>query len=414
MMKRLVGPSFGLFLGLAVLVGCAGPQIGTATHIVQHLPDEVAAPDYPRTERDAAQALYWQSTQNAFANPPKDRPLNILVLSAGGQYTAFAAGILHGWKDLGTRPDFDVITGVSSGALASAILFAGPDYAPTLTKFFTETKTEDLIRNSPVRGLLLEQSVASSEPMMQQIQQVVDAKFIAGMQASHRAGKRCFVATANQNSRRLVVWDLGAIACSGRPDTPQILHKILLATAAFPGVLPAVEIDITIDGQRYVEYHVDGGACTEAFVRFGENHPRPDPNDPSAKWLTGSNLYVIAGGKLYIDPLEERAPGALKRARSAASAMLASMYRLDLWKLYTICHVSGMRFHHCAVPQDFSVPSSSLEFDPIAMKQMYRLGYDLVKCGELWRMTPPGFDDDEEERPRSSLDFRSPRPATRP
>jgi len=388
----------------AIAFGCAGPRSEQPPHVTKHLSKELPAPNYPRTERDAATALTIRSAKDA-TEPVKNRPLNVLVLSAGGQYTAFAAGILHGWRDLGTRPDFDVYTGVSGGALAAVVLFAGPDYDPLLTRLFTETKTSDLIRSRPVIGLIRTQSVASAEPMRKKIETVIDADFIAAMRKSHAAGKRCFVATSNQNSRRLVVWDLGAIASLDRPDAPDMLRKILLATAAFPGVLPAVEIDVTIDGKRYQEYHVDGGTCTEAFIRLGENHPRPDPSDPSAKWLAGSNLYVIGNGKLYADTLEDRTPGALTRARSAASVLLASMYRLDLWKMYTLCHASGMKFQHCALPADVPIPSSALEFDPPSMRRMYTLGYDLVKCGELWRTTPPGFNDDEEELPRGGFDF---------
>jgi predicted acylesterase/phospholipase RssA len=57
--------------------------------------------------------------------------INFLALSGGGQNGAFGAGLLNGWTDAGTRPEFEVATGISTGALiapyvASARKRAGP------------------------------------------------------------------------------------------------------------------------------------------------------------------------------------------------------------------------------------------------------------------------------------------------
>src|SRR3954470_6666449 len=51
-----------------------------------------------------------------------------LVLSGGGENGAFSAGILKGWTAAGTRPDFAVVTGVSTGALIAPFAFAGSRY----------------------------------------------------------------------------------------------------------------------------------------------------------------------------------------------------------------------------------------------------------------------------------------------
>src|SRR5438034_11846688 len=44
-------------------------------------------------------------------------PRHVLALSGGGVYGAYSSGFLAGWTRSGTRPEFDVVTGVSTGAL---------------------------------------------------------------------------------------------------------------------------------------------------------------------------------------------------------------------------------------------------------------------------------------------------------
>ncbi|MDP3370702.1 MAG: patatin-like phospholipase family protein, partial [Brevundimonas sp.] len=52
----------------------------------------------------------------------------ILALSGGGANGAYGAGVLTGWTESGTRPAFQVVTGVSTGALAAPFAFLGPEW----------------------------------------------------------------------------------------------------------------------------------------------------------------------------------------------------------------------------------------------------------------------------------------------
>ena len=85
----------------------------------------------------------------------KGRPVvNSLALSGGGSDGAFGAGLLGGWTASGTRPEFDVVTGVSTGALTAPFAFLGPKYDPALKHVFTQSTTKDIALARPVRGLL--------------------------------------------------------------------------------------------------------------------------------------------------------------------------------------------------------------------------------------------------------------------
>ena len=390
----------------AVLVACA--LAASAGCRAMRDPTPVIPPHYdvvPVVDRGAAPGAYpavrpaiAQGLHDRFAAPPGNLPapptvkppekLDVLALSGGGQFGTFAAGILVGWTESGTRPEFDVCTGISSGALTAAFAFIGPEYDEALYRLAVHLKGEDVFKIQPVRQLIRNQAFASSLPLARLIDQEFDAEYMADLRAAHAAGRRLFVGTMNLQSKRLVVWDLGAIASSGKPDADFLVRRILLASSSISGFVPAVDIPVRVNGAHYVEQHVDGGGVSQVFVRFGEHHPRYGDAGPARPWLTGSNLYLIAGGKLWTDPNME-AQGAIARAASTVSGTLYALYRANLMELYTLSVTSGMRFNLMAIPRDQDISAGSVSFDQELMRRLYTLGYGFGKAGVPWRSNPP-------------------------
>ena len=72
-----------------------------------------------------------------------------LALSGGGQDGAFGAGLLNGWTASGTRPEFLLVTGISTGALIAPFAFLGPDYDDELAEVYTTLSTDDLLEKRP-------------------------------------------------------------------------------------------------------------------------------------------------------------------------------------------------------------------------------------------------------------------------
>lgn len=68
-----------------------------------------------------------------------------LALSGGGADGAYGAGVLNGWTAAGTRPQFSVISGVSTGALIAPFAFLGSGYDPALREVYTSGIAESLI-----------------------------------------------------------------------------------------------------------------------------------------------------------------------------------------------------------------------------------------------------------------------------
>jgi hypothetical protein len=399
--------------GLAVGVGCAGPGKKDDAPPPPHVTAKSAVADlsappagYPDSDKQLADALGELAVARGL--PPQAvpaKPLNVLALSGGGQYGAFVSGVLVGWTAAGTRPEFDVCTGISSGALIAMFAFLGPKYDPYLTRFATTLERKDVFDYRPVRGLIKDKALASSDPLKGLVEEVVSDEYLADLRAAHCAGRRLYIGTMYVRARRLVVWDVGALACSGRPDAAELVRKVILASSSIAGFVPPVEFDVTVNGVRYTEQHSDGGAVSQVFVRFGPDHPRYRPG--GGTWLQGSNLYLIAGGKLYADPLPEK-PGFFTLATSSISASLYALYRAELAKLHALCTLSGMTFNLVAIPQNLKTARKSLAFDPEAMKGLYAEGHALGVGGVPWRHAPTGANPSEQELPRAGLEFTVP------
>lgn len=405
-------PAVLALVGLGFAVGCAGSHKGEEPpppHIASKSPvaDLNAPPEgYPDSDKALADALADLSATRTLPpsqNPAK--PLNVLALSGGGQYGSFVSGVIVGWTAAGTRPEFDVCTGISSGALIAMFAFLGPKYDPCLEQFATTLDRKDLFRYRPFVGLIRDKALASSEPLKELIDGAVDDEFLTDLRAAHCAGRRLFIGTMHVRARRLVVWDVGALACSGRPDAKELVRKVILASSSIAGFVKPVEFDVTVNGRQYAEQHSDGGAVSQVFVRFGPSHPRYRPG--GGTWLQGSNLYLIAGGKLYADPLPAN-PGFFTLATSSVSASLYALYRAEIAKFFALCTVSGMSFNLIGVPQDMQTARKSLAFDPEAMKALYATGYSIGVGGIPWRHTPAGAEPGEEEKPRAGLEFAVP------
>src|SRR5438552_4789189 len=148
--------AFGAFLAAAMIVcalGCKSKPKATdlPKDLITRRWVEPEVPPQTYLELDKAMvdglAVALAGQPRPQVQPGPIRPLNLLALSAGGKYGAYTAGVLSGWQASGTRPaNFDVVTGVSSGAIIAFYAFLGPQYDDTVKKFFTETSSKDLFR----------------------------------------------------------------------------------------------------------------------------------------------------------------------------------------------------------------------------------------------------------------------------
>jgi hypothetical protein len=384
-------------LALVVGLGCSGKPLNIPPEAIVEKPWANVGEAFPSHDGDVdAVAGLSEVLAGKLPTVIADRPLNVLVMSGGGKYGAFTAGALAGWTKSGTRPTFDVATGISSGAITAALAFIGPKNDEKLTKYFTTLHRSDLFTWQPIRGLISGRGLMSPEPLERTIESEVNDEFMSDLRAAHTAGRRLYIGTGNLLTNRLAVWDLGAIACSGRPDATVLVRKILLASCCVPGAVRPVEIEIEVNGVRYNELHGDAGNFAQAFVRTPAGLP------------AGSNIWVLSAGKVYRDQLRKQ-PSVVRLLGAGISNSLYSLFRADLVKLYGLCAVTHSHFNLLFLPPEFRAETSSAAFDPEELTRMYWLGYQLAAGKGEWHTTPPDTLPGEENPPRTGVQFLTPK-----
>ena len=345
---------------------------------------KITEEQFATQEAKAFEALQIQKDREFAAKLPKPgAKYNILALCGGVAHGAFQAGVLCGWTQCGGRPDFDVVTGVSTGALVAAMVFPGPEYDPDLKHFYTTVHTRDIYRVKAIPPLgLRTTSVATSEPLRKLAEGLVNRPgYMEKVAAEHARGRRFYAGTTNLDTMRFVVWDMGAIASQGTCESRKLYVDILMGACAMPPLLSPSRIQINIDGKCYEEMHVDGGTTRNLFF-----YPPSDwvgrEQDKNGRLLAGANVYCIVGGKVYDDPIGVK-PHVLPEGVRALSTLLASSQRAELFRLHAYCQTFDMNFSWAVIPSDYELFDAN-DFDPVKMTKLFNEGYCRVCRGELW------------------------------
>ena len=223
--------------------------------------------------------------------------INYLPLSGGGEDGAFGAGLLNGWSAAGTRPKFDVVTGVSTGSLIAPFAFLGSDYDAILKEAYTTISTADIARvNVLFAAVGLAPSISSNALFEKLIARYMTKQVLNAIAQEYRKGRALFVGTTDLDAQRAVIWNIGAIADSGRPDALELARRIIMASASIPGVFPPVRMKVTVDGKVYDELHVDGGVTRQVFLF----PPGYDPKlvDEAIGWKPRRRAFIIQDARV--------------------------------------------------------------------------------------------------------------------
>ena len=313
-----------------------------------------------------------------------NRPHHYLSLSGGGADGAYGAGILAGWTAHGTRPEFTIVTGTSTGALIAPFAFLGPRYDPLLRKLYTELTTADLIERRDLLDILRNDSATSSAPLRRLLEQTIDDAFVAELAEQHRRGRSLLVGTTNLDAARPVTWSLTRIAASGSPRARTLIHDVLLASASIPGVFPPVMIEVEADGRRFEEMHVDGGVTSQVFVYptgldWGRVKDRLAVEGPPALYVINNNRGLLAWetAPRRVLPILLRSVDSLIRTQGIG----------DLAQIYLLSQRDGLRFNLAYIPASFK--EQPLEkFDPVYMRKLFELGFERASAGYPWTAGP--------------------------
>lgn len=319
-----------------------------------------------------------------FRPSARNTPIRYLTISGGGAGGAFSVGVLNAWTETGRRPMFDIVSGVSTGALIAPFAFLGPDYDDELRQLYTSGIANQLVEQRFILSGLFGESLLKQDPLRRLVERYVTGELLQAVAAEYRKGRNLFVSTTNLDSQRTVVWDLGAIAASGQPDALTLFRSILIASASIPGVYPAVGIATTINGKPVTELHSDGGPSAQILSL------------PDVIMTRMGTLFPAMAGKVEIYVLVNNTLGpefqltksaTFPVAMRAYATLVKSQAKSSIMALYQFSRRFGFQMKVAAI--NVSVPYSySKPFSTQYMRAVYRNGYDRMKCQKLWSSTP--------------------------
>ena len=373
--------SLGL-LALLILAACASPpERGLSLKAPSYatLPNgsEPLNPTQPSPIYAAVTAIPGDNVIR-YLERKRGHALNMLSLSGGGQNGAFGAGFLIGWRESGRRPQFDVVGGVSTGALLATHAFLGtPADDAKLEAMYTQVTKEDIYEERGFASLLGgADSLRDTAPLRALLSKYITAETLERVAAAYDDNRLLFVGTTNIDYGQTWVWNMSLIAKAGDLE---LYRKVLLASASFPIVFPPVEID----GHLFV----DGAARSNVVVpgMGGTRKPNPPVYGPG-------NLYLIDNGRVT------QPPQALRRAlgdvaATTVSVMMEQSMQTALIRSYFGTKVLGYSFKMVGIPEDVDIGNDVLAFDPAQMRAAFDAGRALATRPDPWHSAPPNSGD---------------------
>lgn len=369
-----------LALALSMLTSCATLPTRFYTERQQAVAQIPGIPD----------ARFWADDPIALAasraTPPDGGPVAMLALSGGGDGGAYGAGFLNGWTRSGKRPDFAIVTGVSTGSLIAPFAFLGSRYDDRLKQAFTTIGPKDIYNTRFPPAILFSVSAAGTKPLARLIDRYFTPAIIDEVGREHRRGRRLFVGTANLDAQRSVVWNMGAIAASSAPGRYDLFRRVILASCAIPAFFPPVVIDSSSGGQRLREVHVDG-STTGSLLAIP---PVVSATSGPGALGRGVDLYLIVDAQLGGD-FRLAKGGILTVVQRATSLATSAATREQVTTAFLWTRRNAAAYHLTYIDADFDFGGPHVNFDTAYMNRLYAYG-DARGMAAAWLATPPAGD----------------------
>jgi predicted acylesterase/phospholipase RssA len=313
--------------------------------------------------------------------------LQLLAVSGGGENGAFGAGLLCGWTEQRTRPIFELVTGISTGALIAPFAYLGSGYDMQLRTVYTGLSPDKVLSKRNITAALFDDALADNHPLFTTISTYVNEEMLAAIAKAYDEGRLLLIGTTDLDAQQPVIWNIGAIAKSGHPRALDTIRRVLLASSAMPAAFPPTMLNVTLDGKPYQEMHVDGGAFAQVFL-----YPAAVMRQRQERMRRGEHVipvqaYIIRNGRL--DPewssVERRT---LSIAGRAISSMIAASGYNDVVRIYNNTQRDGIGYNLAYIGADFTKELPE-PFDAGFMGALFDYGYQRGRHGYDWAHKPP-------------------------
>lgn len=368
-----------LVLAAVLLTACAAtPRLAAApTAINTHAPAGFP-PEVRQVGMDGARtAEAFNQWLGRFPSTGDREPLRVLALSGGGAGSAFGAGALVGMSRAGTRPRFDLVTGISAGALLAPFAFLGPNWDGELTEAFSGGAATDLLQKRGPASLF-NPGVYRGEPLVRLVERFVTERMLRAVAAEAANGRILLVATTNLDSAESVVWDMGVIAAHGGEDARRLFRDVLVASSSIPGVFPPVLVRVGGNDEYFDEMHVDGGTTTPFFVTPEAGLFQLQPHD----LLRRAQVLVLINGQLSVAPATTRVRPVPVMSRSFATALMHST-RKSVELVAALSERLDLGLMLSSIPTTYPY-NGALDFSHDTMHALFEYGKRCAESGRLW------------------------------
>src|ERR1700731_4039950 len=379
--RQLLVLPFAILIVMVTLAGCS------------------SLPRTPYTASDAASSRVLDANElRRYADEPasifrkethvsvRAGALSYLALSGGGADGAYGAGVLNGWTAAGTRPQFTVVSGVSTGGLIAPFAFIGPAYDGTLREVYTSGIAESLLDAPSILNALFGSGLFGNSRLRELVARYVDQNMLAAIAEEHAKGRDLLIVTTDLDTQRTAVWDMGRIAEIRTPQALSLFRDVVAASASIPVFFPPIMIDAEANGNHFQEMHADGGVTApvltlpEAFILR---------NGAIARGLR-MNIYILVNDKVERD-FRLVPNSTIEIAARTSASVTKTQIRSVFFETYHAPRRNNFGFNLTYIARDFPSPGSS-GFETGYMRSLYQYGFDKAKTGDFWAKAPPSDD----------------------
>jgi predicted acylesterase/phospholipase RssA len=358
-----------LILAAAWLAGCSGPSRPRPEW------ESTAAIRIDTAIEDRRQQEDWDKAFATLSSRTREGGLEILALSAGGQSGAFGAGLMQGWTEAGSRPEFDLVTGVSTGALIGVFAFLGPEFDSTLKDVYTKYSTSDVLTRRWWIELPFTDSYARSSPLRSMLAKYVPDELVERIGAQSARGRVFLVATANMDLDRMRVWNMTALAADQSLPLSQRgarFRQILAASLSIPTLVNPQFIDSHM--------HADAGLIRQVFLSD------PDHTEDFKRVACAGGpprIWTIVNRRLSTPPkvVDDHIIDITSRS---VQMLVDSSLSKDVEEVQRLATECKGQFSLAALPIDPARKDPSGMFDREYMRLLNDLGSQMARSGQAW------------------------------
>jgi hypothetical protein len=330
----------------------------------------------------------------AAGRAPAPPVMDLLILSGGGDWGSFGAGVLKGWGRVAgpmARPKFDAVTGVSTGALIAPFAFLGDESSINqIVELYRNPRPDWFQPRSLLSFITGGASYGDIPGLEADIRRTLDTAMMRRLVEAGREGRVLVVNTSNLDFAEMRTWDVVAEAERAlETGETERVSRILLASSAIPGAFPPREID----GNLYVDGAMTGnilyGGRLEKEGGFAALWKRLYPGTP----VPPIRYWVIFNNQFRPPPevVQSNWKSVLPRSIDTASRSATVNGIRHLFALAANARLQGgadTQVRYIAVPDDWAPPKPGL-FEKETMNALADMGERMGADPASWQSDPP-------------------------